>query len=35
LGVPCIVGTGDATQRLRDGLTMTMDANPGIVVEDR
>ena len=33
LGVPCIVGTGDATQRLRDGLAVTVDADRGIVFE--
>jgi pyruvate,water dikinase len=33
LGVPCIVGTGDATQRLRDGMLVTVDAERGIVFE--
>ena len=33
LDVPCIVGTGDATLRLRDGLAVTVDADRGIVFE--
>ena len=33
LGVPCIVGTGDATQCLRDGLAVLVDADRGIVFE--
>jgi pyruvate,water dikinase len=33
LGIPCIVGTGDATKRLRDGETVTVDATHGTVLE--
>ena len=29
LGIPCIVGTGDATRRLRDGELVTVDATHG------
>jgi pyruvate,water dikinase len=32
LGVPCIVGTGDATSKLRDGEVVTVDATHGAVV---
>jgi pyruvate,water dikinase len=35
LGIPCVVGTGDATARLRDGDVVTVDAGPGIVTEGR
>jgi len=33
LGIPCIVGTGDATERLRDGEPVTVDATQGVVFE--
>jgi pyruvate,water dikinase len=33
LGIPCIVGTGDATRTLRDGEVVTVDANQGLVLE--
>jgi pyruvate,water dikinase len=33
LGIPCVVGTGDATQKLRDGEIVTVDATHGVVVE--
>ncbi len=32
LGLPCIVGTGDATEKLRDGELVTVDATHGTVV---
>jgi pyruvate,water dikinase len=32
LGVPCIVGTRDATKVLRDGMVVTVDARAGVVV---
>ena len=33
LGIPCVVGTGDATRKLRDGELVTVDATHGVVVE--
>ena len=33
LGIPCVVGTGDATKRLRDGEIVTVDATQGTVLE--
>ena len=33
LGIPCIVGTGDATSKLRDGEPVTVDATHGTVLE--
>ena len=33
LGIPCVVGTGDATSRLRDGEVVTVDATHGAVLE--
>ena len=33
LGIPCVVGTGDATTRLRDGEVVTVDATHGGVLE--
>jgi pyruvate,water dikinase len=33
LGIPCVVGTGEATRRLRDGEIVTVDATRGIVLE--
>jgi pyruvate,water dikinase len=35
LGIPCIVGTGDATKRLEEGDTVTVDATRGIVYEGK
>jgi len=31
LGIPCVVGTGKATEKLRDGETVTVDAGTGVV----
>ena len=33
LGIPCVVGTADATSKLRDGETVTVDAKEGVVRE--
>lgn len=33
LGIPCIVGTGNATKTLKEGETVTVDADHGIVYE--
>ncbi|HXR29497.1 MAG TPA: phosphoenolpyruvate synthase [Solirubrobacteraceae bacterium] len=33
LGIPCIVGTGEATKRLRNGELVTVDATHGTVLE--
>ena len=33
LGVPCIVGTGEATAKLHDGMVVTVDAERGVVFE--
>ena len=33
LGIPCIVGTGEATTKLRDGELVTVDATHGTVLE--
>ena len=33
LGIPCVVGTGDATTKLRDGEIVTVDATHGVVLE--
>jgi pyruvate,water dikinase len=33
LGIPCVVGTGEATRRLRDGEEVTVDAGRGVVIE--
>ena len=35
LGIPCVVGTGDATSKLRDGELVTVDATHGVVVAGR
>jgi pyruvate,water dikinase len=35
LGIPCVVGTGDATRRLRDGEVVTVDGGRGTVVAGR
>jgi pyruvate, water dikinase len=32
LGIPCVVGTGDATKRLRDGEPITVNASDGTVL---
>ena len=32
LGIPCVVGTGDATQKLRDGELITVNATDGTVL---
>ncbi len=33
LGIPCVVGTGEATKLLRDGELVTVDATHGVVIE--
>jgi pyruvate,water dikinase len=33
LGIPCVVGTGEATRLLRDGEIVTVDATRGVVLE--
>ncbi len=33
LGIPCVVGTGEATRVLRDGELVTVDATHGVVLE--
>ena len=33
LGIPCVVGTGEATKRLRDGEVVTVDATHSVVTE--
>jgi pyruvate, water dikinase len=33
LGVPCVVGTGDATAKLHDGMVVTVDAERGVVLD--
>jgi pyruvate,water dikinase len=33
LGIPCVVGTGEATRKLRDGEIVTVDATHGVVFE--
>jgi pyruvate,water dikinase len=33
LGIPCVVGTGDATKKLRDGELVTVDATHGAITE--
>jgi len=35
LGVPAVIGTGDATKRLSDGMIVTVDATKGIVYEGK
>ena len=35
LGIPCVVGTGEATRKLRDGELVTVDATEGTVIERR
>jgi pyruvate,water dikinase len=34
-GIPAVVGTGDATQRLRDGMLVTVDGSAGVVLQIR
>ncbi len=33
LGIPCVVGTGEATRKLRSGELVTVDATAGVVLE--
>jgi len=33
LGIPCVVGTGEATKVLRDGEVVTVDAGAGVITE--
>jgi pyruvate, water dikinase len=33
LAIPCVVGTGEATRKLRDGELVTVDATHGVVIE--
>ena len=35
LGIPCIVGTGDATKLIKDGQLITVDAYTGAIYEGR
>lgn len=35
LGIPCIVGTREATRVLRDGVVVTVDAREGVVMEGK
>jgi len=35
LGIPCLVGAGDATHRLREGELVTVDATQGVVLAGR
>ena len=35
MGIPAVVGTGDATKKLRDGQIVTVDGNNGKVIEGR
>jgi pyruvate,water dikinase len=35
LGIPCVVGTGNATHKLRNGEEVTVDATHGVVIEGR
>ena len=35
LGIPCVVGTGEATRKLRDGEIVTVDATRGVVLRGR
>ncbi len=35
LGIPCVVGTGDATKKLRDGQIVTVDGAHGVVYDGR
>ncbi len=35
LGIPAVVGTGEATRKLRDGELVTVDATDGVVIEGR
>ena len=31
-GIPAVLGTGDATKRIQDGQTITVDGNAGMVI---
>jgi pyruvate,water dikinase len=33
-GIPAVVGTGDATQKLRNGMLVTVDGSAGVVLEE-
>jgi pyruvate,water dikinase len=33
LGIPCVVGTGEATKKLRDGMEVTVDGKEGVVFQ--
>lgn len=35
MGLPCIVGTGNAREVLKDNMEITLDANEGVVYESR
>jgi pyruvate, water dikinase len=35
LGIPCVVGTSEATSRLREGELVTVDATHGVVIEGK
>jgi pyruvate,water dikinase len=35
MGIPAVVGTGDATKKLKDGETVTVDGNAGKIVEGK
>ena len=32
MGKPCVIATGDATQRLLDGMIVTVDGDRGVVI---
>jgi pyruvate,water dikinase len=32
-GIPAVVGTGEATQKLRDGMLVTVDGSAGVVLQ--
>ena len=34
-GIPAVVGTGEATHRLRDGMVVVVDGSAGVVEMDR
>jgi phosphohistidine swiveling domain-containing protein len=34
-GIPAVVGSGDATRKLRDGMLVTVDGSAGVVLESR
>lgn len=35
MGLPCVVGTGDATEKLKEGMMVTVDGNSGKIFEGR